>query len=254
MALNKNSNAYTFIFAIVMVVIVGVALAFTSVSLKPLQEKNAVQKKMLSILASVGVEAERETSAELFEQYFAKRIAVNHEGEVIRESEGPIDPKDMEDPFNVDVQKEFRSTEMKPEDRSYPLYLAEIDGERISVIPLAGKGLWGPIWGYIALREDDNTIYGASFDHAGETPGLGAEISEQNFGDQFKGKTLYDESGNLVSITLEKTGASPDAPHAVDGITGGTITSKGVEEMIRRTMGVYSAYFEKENTELSSTQ
>lgn len=254
MALDKNSNAFTFIFSIVMVVVVGAALSFASISLKPLQEKNALDKKMINILSSVGVDADRENADEMFYDIIKRRITLNIQGEVVDEAEGPVDPKDMKDPFNVDVRKEFRSPDMKPEDRNYPLYIAEIDGKEVVVIPLAGKGLWGPIWGYISLEEDMNTIYGASFDHTSETPGLGSEIKEPPFENEFKGKTIYDTSGKLVAITVQKGGAPPDAPHAVDAITGGTITSKGVQEMIGRTMGVYNAYFKKIETSVSSKQ
>lgn len=254
MALDKNSNAFTFIFSIVMVVVVGAALSFASISLKPMQEKNALDKKMMNILASVGVQADRQNADEMFYDIVKKRIMLNNQGEVTGEAEGPVDPKNTEDPFNVDIRKEFRSPDLKPEDRHYPLFIAEINGEEVMVIPLAGKGLWGPIWGYISLEGDMNTIYGASFDHSSETPGLGAEIREAPFQSEFKGKTIYDASGDLVSITVQKGGVPPDAPHAVDAITGGTITSKGVQEMIGRTMGVYDAYFKKNATAVSSKQ
>ncbi len=110
---------------------------------------------------------------------------------------------------------------------------------------MRGKGLWGPIWGYIALSEDFNAIYGANFDHKSETPGLGAEINEQWFQDMFKGKNIFNEQGKFVSVEVMKGGAPDDAAHAVDAISGGTITSNGLENMIMDCLAPYQAYFEK---------
>jgi len=253
MAVDKNSNAFTFIFAIIMVVVVGAVLSFAAMSLKPLQVKNNIDKKMINILTSIGIEADRENAKELFYANVSKRYILNSKGEIISTREGEVESTDPEDPFNVDVKKEYRDPTMGVEDRNYPLYVASIDGEDIAIIPLVGKGLWGPVWGYVALESDFNTIYGANFDHKTETPGLGAEIKESWFSDPFVGKTIYNESGELVSVNVVKGSADPDNPHAVDGITGGTITSNGVDEMLERTFGVYDSYF-KNNSQISQKQ
>lgn len=245
MAVDRNSNSFTFIFAVIMVVVVGAALSFTSLQLKPLQEQNAIQKEMISILRTAGVEADRKGAADLFYVNIKERITLNHKGEVVNSKTGEIDPKDTEDPFNVDVQKEYRDRTLSDEDKHYPLYLAEVNGKKIAIIPMVGKGLWGPIWGYVALESDFNTIFGAVFDHKGETPGLGAEIAQLPFQEQFVGKTIY-EAGEMVSIEVTKGAGSSSGDHEVDGITGGTITSKGVQEMLQRTFKVYNEYF-KEN-------
>ena len=108
---------------------------------------------------------------------------------------------------------------------------------------MRGKGLWGPIWGYVALEDDMNTVHGASFGHKGETPGLGAEIETAAFQQQFVGEKIFDESGKFVSVRLVKSGANPDDKHAVDAVSGGTITSNGVTEMLHRTLGYYVSYF-----------
>jgi Na+-transporting NADH:ubiquinone oxidoreductase subunit C len=253
MAVDKNSNAFTFIFAIIMVIVVGAVLSFAAMSLKPLQVQNNVEKKMINILTSIGVEADRENAEDLFYQYVTKRYVLNSKGEIVSTRAEAIKAQDDEEPFNVDVQKQFRDPTISPEDRSYPLYIASIEGEEVAIIPLIGKGLWGPIWGYVALESDFNTIYGATFDHKTETPGLGAEIKESWFSAPFVGKKIYDESGNLVSINVVKGSADPDNPHAVDGITGGTITSNGVDEMLERTFGVYDTYF-KNLSQISQQQ
>jgi len=253
MAIDKNSNAFTFIFSILMVVVVGAVLSFAAMSLKPKQVKNNIDKKMINILTSIGVEADRANAKELFYENVKQRYTLNAEGEIVSTREGEVDPTDTEDPFNVDVKKEYRDPNMGVEDRNYPLYVAEVEGAEVAIIPLVGKGLWGPIWGYVALESDFNTIYGANFDHKTETPGLGAEIRESWFSNPFVGKTIYNDSGDLVSVSVVKGSAAPDNPHAVDGITGGTITSNGVDEMLERTFGVYDAYF-KNNSQISQKQ
>jgi len=253
MAVDKNSNAFTFIFAILMVIVVGAVLSFAAMSLKPLQVQNNVEKKMINILTSIGVDADRDNAKELFYANINKRYILNSTGEIISTREGEVESTDVEDPFNVDVKKEYRDPTLSAEDRNYPLYVASVDGEEVAIIPLVGKGLWGPIWGYVALESDFNTIYGANFDHKTETPGLGAEIKESWFSDPFIGKKIYDDSGNLVSVNVVKGSAEPENPHAVDGITGGTITSNGVDEMLERTFGVYNSYF-KNNSQISQKQ
>jgi Na+-transporting NADH:ubiquinone oxidoreductase subunit C len=251
MAINKNSNAFTFTFAIIMVVVVGAVLSFASLSLKPLQVKNEIDKEMISILTTVGIDANRENASDLFYKYITERISLNYKGEVMYTKSGEIDPLDATEPFNIDVQKEYRDRKMTKEDRSYPMYLANVDGKQLAVIPMVGKGLWGPIWGYVALESDYNTVYGAVFNHKSETPGLGAEISEGFFQEPFEGKKIYDENGNLVSIDVKKGGADASNPHAVDGITGGTITSNGVAEMLERTLGIYDSYFQNSKTQVT---
>ncbi len=261
MAVNKNSNGYTFLFAIAMVVIVGVALAVTSQSLKPLQQKNEATKKMMDILGAIQVDADRENAADLFGEYVSRRVAVNYEGTEVSSKQGDIDPYDKEDPFNIDVQKDYRSYVKKivkangkdPEALSkalmdspvnYPVFECEKDGRTIYVCPMVGTGLWGPIWGYVALEADFTTIYGAKFDHKTETPGLGAEINTPDFQDKFEGQKL--NIGNKTLFSVLKGGA-PTNEHSVDGITGGTITSKGVDEMLNRTLPVYVRYLQSSN-------
>ncbi|PCJ82191.1 MAG: NADH:ubiquinone reductase (Na(+)-transporting) subunit C [Bacteroidetes bacterium] len=241
MAINKNSTGYTFTFSIIMVVIVGLALAFTSLNLKPLQKKNAADKQMIDILGAIQVSTTRENAKTDFPTFVIERVSLDSEGNVVKSMSGGINTNDVSDPFNLDVKKDYRSKKPASE-LNFPLYICEKDGDKIYVIPVVGSGLWGPIWGYIAIASDMHTIYGAKFDHKTETPGLGAEIKEDFFTEKFKGKTLNEVAPFFKVL---KGGSSTDI-HSVDGITGGTITSKGVEEMVNRTLAIYLRYFDKQ--------
>ena len=232
MKFDKNSNSYTFIFAICLVVVVGAALAAVAMGLKPIQDANGTIKKKMDILTALGIECTRANAAELYDKYMVDEecVVINSKGEIVDGSA-----------FDIDIQKEFRDKNIPAEDRNYPLYAANIDGEKRYVMPMVGKGLWGPIWAYISLKSDMNSVYGANFFHKSETPGLGAEISTSRFGDQFKTETISD-NGTFKEIKVVKDGSGTQ-PFKVDGITGGTITSKGVEEMVNRTLQVYVTYF-----------
>ena len=234
MAIDKNSNAYTFGFAILMVIVVGSLLAIASQGLKTRQEKNATDKKMMSILSAINIDATRENAQELYNKYVidSKIIA----------------GKDLSaKAFNVDIKKEFRDKNISISDRNYPLYICEKDGDKYYIIPVIGTGLWGPIWGFVALESDFKTIYGANFDHKSETPGLGAEIKYASYSDQYTGETISDTTGSFQPIIVVKDGSGSGINSKVDGITGGTITSKGVEEMTTRTLEVYVNYFKSLN-------
>jgi len=227
--MDRNSNLYTFIFAIVMVVVVASALAFTATTLKPLQAENVRKEKMQSILSTIGVNVDRNEAGNLFTDYVKQEVSLNADGTENTEV----------DAFGIDLMKE---TKKPAEEQAFPLYIAEKEGKTYYVVPLWGAGLWKEIWGYVALAEDKNTIIGASFDHAGETPGLGAEINQSWYEDQYIGKTILDDSGEFVSVTAVKGGADPNDMHAVDGISGGTITSEGVNKMLDERLKNYLPY------------
>lgn len=214
--MDVNKNSYTFMFAAVMVVVVAALLSTAATFLKPYQDENERLEKMQSILSSIKVEVSREEAAEAYPDYIVQELVVSNHEEV-----SGIEA------FNVDLTKEIRKQNL---DRQAPLYIAQKEGETFYVIPIRGTGLWGPIWGYISLREDVSTLYGAVFDHQGETPGLGAEIAQAAFENQFESKEILDDSGNLIGIDVRKGDASTS--YQVDGISGGTITSEGVEAMI----------------------
>ena len=234
MAIDKNSNSYTFGFAVLMVFVVGSLLALASQGLKARQEKNATDKKMMSILSAINIDATRENAQELYNKYVIDSKIISG--------------KDLSaDAFDVDIKKEFRDKNISLSERNYPLYVCDKDGEKFYIIPVVGTGLWGPIWGFVALESDFKTIYGATFDHKSETPGLGAEIKYASYSDQYTGETISDSTGSFQPIIVVKDGSGYGLNSKVDGITGGTITSKGVEEMTTRTLEVYANYFKSLN-------
>lgn len=230
--MDRNSNTYTFIYAAVMVILVAAILASVAMALKERQDTNIEVEKMQNILASVNIESTAGNAAEIYEDRIQNQYVVNSEGEVI---EGV-------DAFSIDLKKE----KAKPlEGRRLPVYECQTESGLKYIFPMRGAGLWGPIWGFVSVDDDMSTIYGANFDHQGETPGLGAEISTDWFQAEFKGKELYNDQGELVSVTVTKPGQEAPQEHSVDGISGGTITSKGLEQMMLEDFNSYSEFLEK---------
>lgn len=212
-----------------MVVLVAALLSGASLGLKSKQESNVKQEKMQSILASVGVQVDRSEAQSAYDDVI-KQVLTIKGGNVVSE--------DRETGFNVDMAKAIKLSNME---REAPLYVANKDGETFYIVPMRGKGLWGPVWGFVALESDGNTVIGATFDHKSETPGLGAEIATPMFTDQFPGKKISD-AGEFKSISVVKAGTS-SGDYAVDGISGGTITSNGVNDMMVDCLAPYAEYF-----------
>ena len=238
--MDKDSNKATFLFSSGLVVFIAILLSVTAISLAPYQAKNIRTEKMKNILTSISVNAETGDAEQLFNQYITKQIVLNNKGEEVT---GDVTA------FDIDLKKEMDKIKIgKTDEQRYPLFVCNKNGKSFYIIPVLGKGLWGPIWGYVSLEGDMNTIYGASFGHKSETPGLGAEIATEKFQQQFIGKKIFDESGNFVSVTVIKGGASSIDMHGVDAISGATITSNGVTEMFRRTFDNYIPYFKNKKS------
>lgn len=234
MAIDKNSNSFTFTFAIIMVVVVGAILALLYSNLKPFQDENVRREKMQNILSAMNVQVARDEAPALYVELIKETKVVDSHGRPI---EG--------DAFSVDVRKQFRDEKagvISADAMMYPIYIAEKEGQPLYILPMVGTGLWGPVWGYVAVANDGRTVVGSTFDHQGETPGLGAEINTEFFTRQFKGKTITDEQGNFTGIRVYKGGTQTTDPHGVDGISGGTITSDGVGEMLERTLAIYEVF------------
>jgi len=234
--MNTNKNSYTLIYATVMVIVVALMLALVSSSLKDIQTANVELDKKKQILSSLNISFEGQDAAALYKKYIVKELVLNSKAEVLSDVMG--------DAFKLDYIKELAKN---IDDRKLPLYIADVDGVTKYIIPLRGAGLWGPIWGYISLNEDKNTVYGSFYSHASETPGLGAEISQANFQQEFVGKRVLNDNNEFVSIAVMKPGQVSDTQDEVDGISGGTITSKGVEKMLLSCIGQYEAYLKISN-------
>lgn len=228
-----------------MVVIVAAVLAFASIALRSKQEANVLIEKKGAILASIG-QGQGANEApnkdvyvnEQYEKYIVSSFFVNAQGE---KTEGSADQV-------LNTLSNLR--EIFEAKKEFPVFQAKLDdGKILYVVPMTGAGLWGPVWGYIALESDCNMVYGAKFDHKGETPGLGAEIALPDFSKQFVGKQLFD-GDKFASINLTKgVGSSDGNPYAVDAISGGTLTSNGVKAMLNDCLSDYVPFFDKVRAE-----
>lgn len=226
------SNTYIFTFSAIMVIVVATLLSLAATLLQPRQEKNLEIEKKKSMLESIRIPATPENTEALYEKYIRESFVLDSKGEVVAGV----------DAFGIVLKNEQK----KPLEKQYfPVFNAVPDnGEKVIIIPVEGKGLWGPIFGYVSLKSDMNTIYGVNFDHKGETPGLGAEINTDAFESQFQGKKFFDND-KFISVTVVKGGAKPDDLHGVDAISGGTITSKGLEKMLFDCISRYNGYLLK---------
>ena len=234
--MNTEKNSYIFIYSTIMVVVIAAALTYVSQSLKEPQENNIRIEKMQNILASVNIVSTPKNAEEIYKKFITSSLVVNSKGEKIENAIA----------FDINLADELKKE--KIEERLFPVYICtpnEGDSLQLYIVPLRGKGLWGPIWGYMSFQPDFNTIAGCVFDHKGETPGLGAEINTSNFQKQFFGKQIFDVENKFTSVGVMKGGAKDDDIHAVDAISGGTITSKGLEAMVKDCLSSYQEYFSK---------
>ena len=224
MAINKNSNLYIITYTVVMVVIVGALLAFLATSLKDKQAANVLNEQKVSIMKAFG---EADAS---FDEVVTMGSLIAGEFVAVEEA---------------DVQAVFdllgnRKALAEAQDE-LPIFKMEKDSVTKFVLPIVGKGLWGDIWGYVALQqtEDNVVISGIVMDHAGETPGLGAEIATEKVQKAFEGKKLYNAEG-AFAVRMQKGGAQNE--YQVDAITGGTKTCDGVNAMLAESIAKYEAF------------
>jgi Na+-transporting NADH:ubiquinone oxidoreductase subunit C len=237
------SNTYIFVFSTVMVTFVAILLSFVAEQLRPIQNKNKEVEKKYDILRSVG-KAEKYKEVKDRDIYIEEEYSRYITGSYVIDTSGKI--KEGIDAFDVNLKVELSKP---PQDMNLAVFVFTADDSTHKyIIPIRGKGLWGPIWGYISLYDDFNTIYGAIFAHEKETPGLGAEINQPFFQVQYINKKIMDDKGNFVSVKVVKGGAKPDDLHSVDAISGGTITSTGVQAMMKDCLGNYKYYFKNAKT------
>ena len=223
MKINTNGNVYTFVYAAVMVVIVAFLLAFVSLALKPYQDANVENDTKGQILTALhfdksNIDIQKTFSEKVQDMLWKDGQLVPYEGK-----------------FKTVYGQAIKDGELH-------VFVADTEVGKKYVIPVTGRGLWGGLWGYIALNEDKQDVYGAYFYHESETAGLGARIGEADFQKQFEGKKLYDESVDGIALTVVKSGAVKNADFEVDGITGATLTSKGVADMLKTGLEAYQDF------------
>ena len=248
MAINTEKNTYTLLFAVGLVVVVGTLLAAIDSSLKDKIRINKILEKQQNILYAIGINENEGNSVnfiaadkaeEEFNKYVTKQIYIQGD-EVIEDDKA----------YLIDVKKEKALAKDPSYMRKLPLFIAEKDGRNLYVAPIRGKGLWDAIWAYVSVDED-MVIRGIYFDHKAETPGLGANIKQRFFMDDFIGESLLDSQGNFKGVTVSKTNLDPKNEdkydNEVDAIAGSTITGDGVTAMIRSDLSLYQPYFNSLN-------
>ena len=248
MAINTEKNTYTLLFAVGLVVVVGTLLAAIDSSLKDKIRINKILEKQQNILYAIGINENEGNSVnfiaadkaeEEFNKYVTKQIYIQGD-EVIEDDKA----------YLIDVKKQKALAKDPSYMRKLPLFIAEKDGKNLYVAPIRGKGLWDAIWAYVSVDED-MVIRGIYFDHKAETPGLGANIKQRFFMDDFIGESLLDSQGNFKGVTVSKTNLDPKNEdkydNEVDAIAGSTITGDGVTAMIRSDLSLYQPYFNSLN-------
>ncbi|NAS29545.1 Na(+)-translocating NADH-quinone reductase subunit C [Flavobacteriaceae bacterium R38] len=245
MAINTEKNSYTLFFAIGMVIVVGSLLAFVASGLKPNIKENERLEKQQNILYAMGVDENGDDPGSVnfistdkvaaeFKTYITKQLII--QGDNVTEDDQA---------YLIDLKKEEALAKDESYERRLPLFVGEKDGKTFYIVPMRGKGLWDAIWGYVSVDEE-MVVQGAFFDHKGETPGLGSNIKERFFMDDFKGENLFNGT-SFVGIDVAKGNADPlnkdKSDNQVDAIAGATITGNGVTAMIKKDLRMYLPYF-----------
>ncbi len=230
----RQSNTYIILYSAAITVVCGGLLAFAAVSLKDKQDANIAMEQKENILSSVLTLKEEDN----IDSIYLKKVrgfVIDFDGNV----------KEGLKPEQVKVAVEYKKA---PQERLLPVYEFRNDSNKVeyAVMPVYGYGLWNNIWGFVAVKSDFNTVQGVKFQHAGETPGLGARIESEEVQERFKGKSIFD-NGSLASIIMQK-GEGKDYSsnaHKVDGMSGATLTGKGVNNMLKDYLACYEKYLKK---------
>lgn len=242
--MNTNGNAYTVIYTTIVVALVAAILAFVAMTLKPKQDANIKAETISQMLTAAQFYTKDECSAmgndkvlEAYSQNIREAYTINLKGEKVRDLNTEVKSIELQD----GLKAQNKNIKDGSDAADLPVYVFNKDGESVTVVPVYGAGLWGPIWGYIALDEDLQTIVGAYFDHDSETPGLGAKIKDDpSFRAEFIGKKVNVASDPVFSVV--KVGTSADENSSVDAITGATMTSKGLGEAIAFWLKAYAPF------------
>jgi len=239
--MNTNSNVYTVIYTTIIVVVVAAVLAFASSSLKSKQTANIKAETLSQMMTAAGL-GDKESFSKMgndavlstYSDNIEEAFAINVKGEKIRDLKTAKNEIELIDNFKPENKAILNGGEAH-----LPVYKFK---SGVTVIPVYGAGLWGPIWGYIALQPDLKTIVGAYFDHESETPGLGAKIKDEaSFKEQFKGK-VFDLEDSSVLFEIVKGGAPEGSENKVDAISGATMTCNGLNKAINTWVGAYANY------------
>ncbi len=245
MNMNTNSNAYTIIYTTIIVVVVAAVLAFAAMSLKDKQTANIKAETISQILTAAKFYTKEECSAmgndKVLEEYsknISRALVINAQGDSIGTLDTEVKNIELIDGLKAQDKNIRAGGEV-----TLPVYIFSKEGKEVTVIPCYGQGLWGPVWGYIAIADDLSTIVGAYFDHDSETPGLGGKIKDDpSFRESFEGKTADFSTEEVFSIVKGGTGGKTNA---IDAITGATMTSNGLSAAISTWLAAYRPYFTK---------
>ncbi len=240
----QRSNTYIVIFSLALTIVLGGLLSLASEGLKPIQkraEELSTKRQILRAVMEIGPDAD---VLNIFDNRITF-VAINARGEEVETNE----EGETLDPVKLDVAREFKKD---PSERIYPVFKYHDPGDeeniKAYIFALYGNGLWDNIWGYIALQPDMDTIEGAVFDHASETPGLGARITDEAIQNRYKGKKVFNDEGELIGVDMLKSENNPAEAldeHNINGLSGATITAKGVNRMIENYLGYYLPYIDK---------
>lgn len=235
----RQSNLYVIGFSVALTIILGGLLSIASEGLAPIQKKSIELDTKKQILNAVMELKKQDDVLKIYDERIASIVVDINGKEIEKDEEGN---KLIAE--NISIEKEFKK---KPENRKFPVFIYAENGERSAyILPVYGVGLWDNIWGFVAMDTDGITIKGVSFAHAGETPGLGARITESGVQARYESKKIYNDAGELVSIQMlkgENNDASKINDHTVDGMSGATITANGLNDMLKNYFNYYGAYF-----------
>jgi len=234
--MNKNSNSYQILYAAVMVLLVGTVLAFIYMALKPKQDENIANDTRKQILSALHIPTPGDAQVkDTYERYIVEDLLVDRDGNIVDSASNVA--------FDVEMKKNVK---LPDSERKLPVMKCKLDDGSVKyVLPVYGAGLWGPIWGYVAVNEDGNTIFGANFSHEGETPGLGARIAEQDFQDKFVDKHLFLDGEFKGVAVLKKGQKATNGAEQIDALTGATITSRGVSDMMADCLAPYESFLKR---------
>lgn len=234
--MKKQSNTYALIYSVGVVLIVGIVLSVVYQMLRPRQASNEANDTKSQILKAALIATDNIDISQLFDSHIKRSFIVDYHGNITN-----TNPETVFDAC-LHLSSEIKKA---PDQRLLPVFECQTENGLKYILPVYGAGLWGPIWGYVAFDSNGDTIYGAYFAHQGETPGLGAEIEKKLFSNQFKGKDIFSDHGEFLSVKVCKPGQEPKEGSYVNGISGGTITSQGVEKMLRESLEPYTQYLKK---------